>query len=253
MKAAGGDAALSVEGVHLRYGGLAALSGVALEVRAGQVSGLIGPNGAGKTSLFDVVTGLTRPNSGRVLLGGHDVTRKSPTRRARLGLARTFQRLELFGSLTVRENIQVAAEAALPFWHIGARSAEALADSQIERTGLEQVANARVDTLPTGSARLVEVARALATLPTVLLLDEPASGLDPGETAELAELLVRLAKEGLAVLLVEHDVDLVMRTCSTLTVLDRGRVIANGAPPEVRDLPIVQEAYLGTTSGGSTP
>jgi len=240
-----GSPALVVEGVELRYGGLTALRGVDLTVHHGQVDGLIGPNGAGKTSLFDVVTGLTRPTQGRILLDGHDITSKSATRRARLGLARTFQRLELFSSLTVRENIQVAAEATRSLGRTGSRSAEAFTTAQLARTGLTPVASVRVDTLPTGIARIVEVARALASEPTVLLLDEPASGLDPPESEALARLLDTLAADGLAVLLVEHDVDLVIRTCATLTVLDRGRVIASGDPGDVQRSAAVQQAYLG--------
>jgi len=243
-----GGPVLTVEGVGLRYGGLVALRGVDMTVHRGHVDGLIGPNGAGKTSLFNVITGLTRPTEGQVFLEGHDITRHSPTRRARLGIARTFQRLELFSSLTVRENVQVAEEAPRGVGRRGAQSAEALVTEQLERTGLMSVASARVDTLPTGTARIVELARALATEPRVLLLDEPASGLDPQETMALARLVESLAAEGLAVLLVEHDVDLVMRTCSTLTVLDRGRVIASGAPDAVQKMAIVQEAYLGSVA-----
>lgn len=246
----GGDgpppAVLTVERVTLHYGGLAALAEVNLAVHAGQVDGLIGPNGAGKTSLFDVITGLVRPDGGRVLLDGRDLTRLKPAARARRGIARTFQRLELFSSLTVRENIQVAAETARPAGRLGGRSAAALTDRQLDRTGLRRVAGARVDTLPTGVARLVELARALACEPRVLLVDEPASGLDPAESHELSSLLRSLAGDGLAVLLVEHDVELVLRTCTTLSVLDRGRVIAHGAPEEVRQMPAVQEAYLGS-------
>jgi len=246
-----GQPALELSSVRLAYGGLVALAGVDLTVHAGRVSGLIGPNGAGKTSLFDVVTGVTRPSAGRVLLHGRDVTRSRPASRARLGLARTFQRLELFSSLTVRENVAVAAEAAGPVrlrptpWHHVESQARRVVDEQLARVGLSAHASARVDTLSTGTARLVEVARALATRPTVLLLDEPASGLDPSETDRLASLLLALAADGIAVLLVEHDVELVMRVCSEIVVLDRGSVLAAGLPSVVRQQPAVVEAYLG--------
>jgi branched-chain amino acid transport system ATP-binding protein len=244
-------AALELRAIHLAYGGLVALADVDLTVRAAAVTGLIGPNGAGKTSLFDVATGLTRPSGGRVFVHGHDVTRSRPASRARLGLGRTFQRLELFSSLTVRENVAVAAEAAhrarmrLNGWHLVESEASTIVDRQLERVGLTESASARVDTLSTGTARLVEVARALAAEPTVLLLDEPASGLDPAESDRLATLLLGLAADGIAVLLVEHDVELVMRVCSEVVVLDRGSVLAIGPPAAVRQQPEVLEAYLG--------
>jgi branched-chain amino acid transport system ATP-binding protein len=222
-----------------------------MSVRAGAITGLIGPNGAGKTSLFDVVTGLTHPSAGRVLLHGRDVTRARPARRARLGLGRTFQRLELFSSLTVAENIAVAAEAAhrahlhRRLGHLVLSDASAVVERQLERVGLADVASARVETLSTGTARLVEVARALAAEPSILLLDEPASGLDGAETDRLANLLLELIGDGIAVLLVEHDVELVMRVCSEVIVLDRGSVLAIGTPESVRQQPAVREAYLG--------
>lgn len=243
--------ALELSSIRLAYGGLAALASVDLEVWPGVVTGLIGPNGAGKTSLFDVVTGLTAPSAGRVLLHGRDITRTRPARRAKLGLGRTFQRLELFSSLTVRENIAVAAEAAQTMqphrrsWHLVESGAHAVVEEQLERVGLLDVASERVDTLSTGTARLVEVARALAAGPAVLLLDEPASGLDPTESDRLAGVLLALAADGLAVLLVEHDVELVMRVCSQLFVLDRGSMLASGAPEAVRNQPEVRQAYLG--------
>jgi branched-chain amino acid transport system ATP-binding protein len=244
---------LEVRSVRLNYGGLTALSNVDLSIPAGQVTGLIGPNGAGKTSLFDVVTGLVRPSGGRVFLAGRDVTRAGPARRARLGLGRTFQRLELFASLTVRENVCVAAEAAHRCrvrprrWHLFDSEASDVADRQLAKVGLADLAHKRVDTLSTGTARLVEVARALAGSPRVLLLDEPASGLDADETARLSEVLAELAADGLAVLLVEHDVELVMAACATVTVLERGTVIASGPPEDVRQMPVVRQAYLGTS------
>ena len=237
-------ALLEVRGVEVRFGGHRALRGVDLDVEAGRVTGLLGPNGAGKTTLFDVVTGLRAPDAGRVLLDGRDVTRLAPHRRARLGVARTFQRLEVFGSLTVRENVLAAVEFGRHGGRAGRAAAEA--DDIVERLGLGPVAAQRADAVPTGSARLVELARALATRPRVLLADEPASGLDDAETDRLGALLVGLAGAGMAVLLVEHDVALVMRVSAVVTVLDAGAVLARGTPSEVRADPAVLTAYLGT-------
>jgi branched-chain amino acid transport system ATP-binding protein len=208
------------------------------------VTGLIGPNGAGKTTLFNVVTGLQRPTRGKVLLDGKDVTKAGPQRRAKGGLARTFQRLEVFGSLSTRENILVAAEVRRGLSRSGPRPSE-IADQLIERVGLGHVRNVQANVLSTGTARLLELARALASRPSVLLLDEPSSGLDSTESESLGDLLVALAGEGMAVLLVEHDMDLVMRVCDYLHVLDFGQLIAAGTTSQIQADPRVQEAYLG--------
>jgi branched-chain amino acid transport system ATP-binding protein len=238
-------ALLQVADVGVRFGGVQALAAVDLEVRPGQVTGLIGPNGAGKTTLFNVVCGLQRNHSGRVLLDGRDISGLPPHRRARLGIARTFQRLEIFGSLNVRENILVAAEIRRRFSR-DASNPRKVADELIELAGLKGVARVQADTLPTGTARLVEVARALATRPEVLLLDEPSSGLDDQETDALGALLATLSGEGMAILLVEHDMDLVMSISRTVYVLDFGRILTTGTPDEVRSNPEVKAAYLGT-------
>ena len=242
---------LQVDDVTLSFGGIRALGGVSLQAPAGQVTGLIGPNGAGKTTLFDVATGLRRPRAGRVHLDGRDVTRLGPAGRSRRGLSRTFQRLEVFGSLSVRDNVLLAAEVAhgLRGLHRAAR----LADELLERTGLGRVASRPAAELPTGTARVLEVARALATGPTTLLLDEPGSGLDEAESHALGDLLLAVAAEGTAVLLVEHDVDMVMRVCSTITVLDFGTVLAAGTPAQVQADPLVQQAYLGTAEPAAVP
>ena len=234
--------ALEVDSVTVGFGGRMALLDVDLAARAGEITGLIGPNGAGKTTLFNVVCGLQAPAQGRVRIGGQDVTRLAPYRRARQGLARTFQRLELFGLLTVRENVQVAARQA------GGDDPETATDGLLTRLGLDAVADQRADRLPTGHARVVELARALATRPKVLLLDEPASGQDEAETARFAAVLREVAAEGVAVVLVEHDIQLVMDVCQTIHVLDLGRVLATGTPSEVRGDAAVLAAYLGQVS-----
>ena len=237
-------AALEVADVTVRFGGRRALDGVTLGAEAGAVTGIIGPNGAGKTTLFDVVSGLRRPGHGRVRLAGADVTGLGPARRARRGLARTFQRLELFTMLSVRDNVAVAVETHRAWSGRGTEIPERV-DELLATVGLAERADDRVTALPTGQARLVEVARALATDPAVLLLDEPASGQTDDETARFAELLRRLAADGRAVVLVDHDMGLVMDVCDRLHVLDLGRVLASGEPAAIRDDPAVHAAYLG--------
>jgi branched-chain amino acid transport system ATP-binding protein len=240
--------ALDVRDATVRFGGNVALDGVSLTADAGHVTGLIGPNGAGKTTLFNVIGGLLRPSAGRILLGGTDITGLPTHARARLGLARTFQRLELFGVLTAHANVRVAADLARRRGHHEGRSADDVATGLLARVGLAAVADVRADQLPTGQARLVEVARALAAAPKVLLLDEPASGLDESETAALGSLLRALASDGLAVVLVEHDVPLVLSTCDVVHVLDVGRVLAVGSAEEIRNDPRVHDAYLGAVT-----
>lgn len=240
---------LEIQEVSVRFGGLAALSEVSLSAGEGAITGLIGPNGAGKTTLFNVVTGMQRPNTGTVRLDNRDLRGLSSYRRARLGLGRTFQRLELFGTLTVAENVGVAASIARRgVVKSRSRVIHEVREEVLERLGLTAVANDRADTLPTGTGRLVELARALATKPKVLLLDEPAAGQDTDETQRFSEVLRSLAKEGLAILLVEHDMELVMNVCHSVVVLDYGRVICTGTPAEIRADPEVQAAYLGTVS-----
>ncbi|HEX6165573.1 MAG TPA: ABC transporter ATP-binding protein [Acidimicrobiales bacterium] len=239
---------LEARDVSVRFGGKAALNDTTVLVERGSITGLIGPNGAGKTTLFNVVCGLLAPNAGRVLLDGRDITRKPPHRRARLGLARTFQRLELFTSLTVRDNVRVGGDIHNR-WSRGGRDTAAETERVIELTGLGAIADREVSEIPTGQARVVELARALMTQPTALLLDEPAAGQTDAETEAFGRLLRRLAADGLAICLVEHDMSLVMDVCETIHVLDYGRTIAIGTPTEVRDDPAVVEAYLGTPEG----
>jgi branched-chain amino acid transport system ATP-binding protein len=235
---------LEVREVTVRFGGNVALDYVSLSAAPGLVTGLIGPNGAGKTTLFNVITGLLPPSGGQVLIDGTNVSRVRPSSRARMGMARTFQRLELFSLLSVRENVRVAVDIR----RTGGGDPQGFVDHIIERVGLTDVADARVDSLSTGRARLVELARALATKPKVLLLDEPASGQDENETDTFGQLLRELAREGIAVVLVEHDMQLVMQVCDMIHVLDFGRIIAAGSPHEIQHDEAVLAAYLGTKS-----
>jgi branched-chain amino acid transport system ATP-binding protein len=235
---------LRVEEATVTFGGVRALDAIDLDIDSGTVTGLIGPNGAGKTTLFNVITGLQRTRRGRVLFEGRDITKRGPKQRARLGMGRTFQRLELFGSLSARDNVLVALESR----GVTGRSARQTADELLARVGLTAIADHQADVLPTGTARLLELARALAGEPKVLLLDEPSSGLDNAEGDRMGELLVDLAGAGMAILLVEHDMDLVMRVCSKIYVLDFGVMIASGTPAEVRADRNVQAAYLGTAA-----
>ncbi len=269
----GGTAALSVSEVAVRFGGVSALNDVSLQVEPGTVTGLIGPNGAGKTTLFNVISGLQVPDRGSVHLFETDVTTMKPHRRARLGLARTFQRLEIFGTLSASENVQVGLESTVKWWewrHLRrampwtrqggegatgpasgaeAPSSGSLATTTCERllegVGLAGLGHQQSSNMSTGLARMVELARALAIGPKLLLLDEPGSGLDEAESQALGDLLARLAAGGMAVLLVEHDMELVMRICDRIYVLDFGDIIASGSPESIRRDPMVQAAYLG--------
>jgi branched-chain amino acid transport system ATP-binding protein len=238
--------ALEVSGISMAFGGANVLSHVSLTVRSGAVTGLIGPNGAGKTTLFNIVSGLLAPKSGRIAIDGRDVTKAGPAARARRGLSRTYQRLELFTSLTVRDNIRVAGEIRNTWGRRGRIDVDAEAGRTIELVGLDDVADREVSELPTARARVVEVARALMTQPKVLLLDEPASGQTEHETEVFGRLLRQLVDErDLAICLVEHDVTLVMGTCELIHVLDYGEIIASGSPDDVKNDPVVVNAYLG--------
>jgi branched-chain amino acid transport system ATP-binding protein len=231
---------LEVSEVTVTFGGRRALDGVAIAAEQGHVTGLIGPNGAGKSTLFDVICGLRRPVTGRIHLDGRDVTRHGPARRARHGMARTFQRLELFGRLSVRENLLVAAELGPERRRAGSAVTEILT-----RLDLGEVADQPADALSTGTGRLVEVGRALAVRPRFLLLDEPAAGQDAEETRRFAALLRSLADEGTTIVLVEHDMSLVMGVCDEVYVLDLGKIISVGPPDVIRRDETVLAAYLG--------
>jgi len=250
---------LAAQDVIVRFGGVMALDGVSLAVPRGSTVGLVGPNGAGKTTLFGVLSGLLRPRSGSVLMNGADVTRRSPQARARGGLARTFQRMELFTELTVREHLVVARRVRegrqrfLGFFRdlsgFGERPGPGEEDAVNEilsLLGLEAVADRPAVSVPLGTGRLVEVGRALASEPSVVLLDEPSSGLDIHETEQLGDALRRVRQDrGTAFVLVEHNVEFVLELSDRVTVLDFGRVLTEGTPADVRDSPEVQAAYFG--------
>ncbi len=235
----------------MRFGGHLAVDDVSFEAGPGTITGLIGPNGAGKTTLFNIITGLLEPTKGQVRFDGRAITRLKPFKRARLGIGRTFQRLELFTSLSVGDNIRVAGEIRNR-WHKGRINVHAEADRIMELIGVDHLADREVTEIPTGMARRVELGRALMTHPKLLLLDEPASGQDETETQEFGELLQRLAAEGTGILLVEHDVSLVMAVCEYIHVLDFGRIIAAGIPSEIRANKLVLDAYLGAGTPDDT-
>jgi ABC-type branched-subunit amino acid transport system ATPase component len=246
---------LEIIDLTVAYGGNVAVSGVSLRAPRGGITGLIGPNGAGKTSTFNACSGLLRARRGIVRLFGTDVTAKSPAVRARLGLGRTFQRVEVCHAMTVRNNIKVGCEARAaglsPLRQLIAASREeraidvAVGDA-IERCGLGAIAESPLAALSTGQRRLVELARVLAGGFQLLLLDEPSSGLDEAETQRFGTVLVRaVADLGVGILLVEHDMDLVMGVCDHVHVLDFGQLVFDGTPSDTRSSPIVRAAYLG--------
>jgi ABC-type branched-subunit amino acid transport system ATPase component len=250
------EAGLEVEGLVVKFGGLMAVNNLSLAAPPHRLTGLIGPNGAGKTTTFNAITGLNRPTSGRVRLNGDDVTRLSAQGRAQRGLGRTFQRMELFDSLTVRENVALGREAGMagsnPLRFLASTVAQAKrvrheADEAMELTGIAALANRRPADLSTGQRRLVELARVVAGGFDILLLDEPSSGLDKSETERFGAILRMLVEErGAGILCVEHDMALVMSVCDYIYVLDFGQPIFEGTTTEVASSPIVRAAYLGS-------
>jgi branched-chain amino acid transport system ATP-binding protein len=249
---------LEVENVSLRYGGVAALDEVSFTVEEGEVVGLIGPNGAGKTSCIDALTGFQVHQGGHVRFGGRLLDGLGPHQRSRLGFVRTFQSLDLFDDLTTRENLLVAAST--PTWRSTItdalwpkRDEQRSLHEVIELVGLEPFIHRRPSELSNGERHRVALARALVSRPRLLLLDEPAAGLDSVESAELGRLLRSLPERGTSVLLVDHDMSLVMSVCDRIHVLDFGRIIASGTPSAVRSDPAVVAAYLGTGDGEVEP
>lgn len=246
-------ALLEIQNAVVKFGGITAVDDTSFTADPGVITGLIGPNGAGKTTTFNVITGLQPPTSGEVYFKGRRVTSAPPDKRAKMGMARTFQRLEAFGSLTVRENVMAAREI-----HAGPRAwfrtkVDPVVDELIEMIGLEDYQDVRADLVPTGVARLVELARALAIEPELLLLDEPSSGLDETETEQFGVLLKKLAAQGTAIVMVEHDMNLVFAVCDHIHVLEFGRIIAAGTPVEIRSSALVQKAYLGNLDEADVP
>jgi len=249
---------LRADGITVRFGGLTAVDEATIEVPERGFVGLIGPNGAGKTTLFNSISGFISPTAGRVLFGDRDITRFGASKRARLGIGRTFQKLELFGRMSVFDNLMVAAESAeskldivsdllsLPRRHSEETRCARIAEEMLDMLDLGWARERRAADLPVGHARLLELGRALCTKPSVLLLDEPSSGLDSEETKAFGRLLRRVNDEiGVGILLVEHDMDLVMEVCKMLYVLDFGRMIATGTPSQIVKDPAVRTAYLG--------
>lgn len=248
---------LELHDLEVRFGGLVAVDGVTIHAPEGQIAGLIGPNGAGKTTIFDACTGLTKATKGKVAIAGADISRRGPSVRARRGLGRTFQKMELFETLTVRENVEAGAEGVMagfnPLSHMFARPGQApqiqgSAEQAMALCGITDLADLPVVSLSTGQRRLVELARCLAGSFGFLLLDEPSSGLDQTETAEFAEILKHVVQvRGIGILLVEHDMGLVLDVCQRVYVLDFGKLIFEGTPEEIVASRVVQAAYLGDT------
>ena len=243
---------LEVRGVSKAFGSLVAVDSVSLAVDSGELRAIIGPNGAGKTTFFNLITGFFPPTLGQILLDGHDITRANATRRVEMGLARTFQVTEIFPELTVRENVQVAVEAATGFrlrpWITRAEAARVRdrIDELIVATGLTTQANRLVGELSHGDQRAAEIAMALALRPRILLLDEPTAGMGEQETYQIAGLIRRLHKQSqYTIVLIEHDMRVVFNLADRIMVLDQGRPLAEGTPAEIAVDPAVQTAYLG--------
>jgi branched-chain amino acid transport system ATP-binding protein len=258
------DLILEVRDVTLRFGGVTSLSGVTLTQRRGEILSVIGPNGAGKTSLFNCITGVYQPQEGEITLHGERgdtrLVGRKPAAVTRLGVARTFQNIRLFNALSAVENVKIGVEARQHTGPVGAmlrlprtrreeRESDARAFELLEFVGLRHRANELAASLPYGDQRRLEIARALATSPQLLLLDEPAAGTNPSEKLELAELIQTIQRDtGTTILLIEHDMKLVMSVATSVVVLNFGKVIAAGAPHQVQSDPAVIEAYLGSAA-----
>lgn len=247
---------LEVSGITQIFGGVTALEDVSFTVAKGAITGVIGPNGAGKTTLFNIVTGIYTQTAGRVFLKGSDVSGLPPEKLARLGMVRTFQNIELFGGMTVLENVMVglhtksssgllACSLRMPWSRLEEKKIRAGALKWLEFTGITDLADVTAGNLPFGKGRLLEIARALAVEPEIILMDEPAAGLNSHETSDLARLIQRIRDLGITVVLVEHDMELVMDICDRIVVLNLGRKLAEGTPREIQENHEVIAAYLG--------
>ncbi|MEW6229014.1 MAG: ABC transporter ATP-binding protein [Bacillota bacterium] len=251
------EVVLTLDHVTIKFGGLVAVNDFCLEVRKGELVGLIGPNGAGKTTVFNIVTGQYEPTSGRVIFGGKDITGWRPDLITEAGIARTFQNVRLFTGLTVLDNVLVSQHLRLKSSFLSAAfrlpgyvreedGSRVKAMELLERVGLADLANEQAGGLPYGQQRRLEIARALATNPRLLLLDEPAAGMNPEETTRLMRFICRIRDEfGLTIFLIEHDMRLVMGICERIRVIDYGLSIAEGTPEEIQSNPRVIAAYLG--------
>jgi branched-chain amino acid transport system ATP-binding protein len=254
---------LELKDISIRFGGVQALDEVTFSLKHGEILGLIGPNGAGKTTMFNCVSGVLKPNTGTITYEGQNIGALKPHKRARLGIARTFQNLQLWGAMTVLENLMVPLDAFAPRGMIGdslrlpraryeEHRAEELAHAVLHFLGISEHADVAAGSLPVGLQRRVELGRALCLRPKLLLLDEPAAGLDAAETAELAALLPQIRERfGITMLLVDHDMALVMRACDYIYVLDFGKLISEGPPKRVGEDPEVIKAYLGEQEGAA--
>jgi len=247
---------LEVSGITQIFGGVTALDSVSFSMSKGDITGVIGPNGAGKTTLFNIITGIYRQSAGTVLLEGKDVTGLPPGKLARLAMVRTFQNIELFGGMTVLENVMVgmhtrssagllACALKMPWSISEERRISVGALKWLEFAGIADLADHTAGSLPFGKGRLLEIARALAVEPRIILMDEPAAGLNSQETFALAQLIKRIRDLGITVVLVEHDMELVMDICDRIVVLNLGRKLAEGTPREIQESPEVIAAYLG--------
>jgi ABC-type branched-subunit amino acid transport system ATPase component len=247
---------LKLNGITKVFGGLTALEDVSFAVEGGSITGVIGPNGAGKTTLFNIVTGLYTQTTGNVILDGQDISFLETERLAALGLVRTFQNVELFRQMTVLENVMVGLHTKsksgilssafrLPGQKKEEKNIQEKSREWLEFTGLADLADLTAGSLPFGKGRLLEISRALAAKPKIILMDEPAAGLNSRETAQLASLIRKISESGVTVVLVEHDMDLVMDVCQSIVVLNLGKKLAQGTPREIQENPDVIAAYLG--------
>ena len=249
---------LKTSGLGIQFGGLKAVDEFNFEIGEGQLFGLIGPNGAGKTTIFNLLTGVYKPTSGKILLDGVSLNKKSPTQITQMGIARTFQNIRLFKEMSVIDNVKVGLHHSheysllssilhLPSYFKGEEKMDQKARELLAVFGLEEFADVKASNLPYGKQRQLEIARALATSPKLLLLDEPAAGMNPTETAELMETIALIRnKFDISILLIEHDMKLVMGICEKICVLNFGTVLAFGSPDEIRNNPEVVAAYLGS-------
>ena len=247
---------LEIQAITQVFGGLTALCDVSFTIRQGDITGVIGPNGAGKTTLFNIISGIYRQTSGRILLQEKDITGLPPERLARLGIVRTFQNIELFGQMSVLDNVKVGLHTKsrsglfscsfkLP-WHLAEeRRITESARQWLDFCGIFVLAGQRADSLPFGKGRLLEIARALASEPSIIFMDEPAAGLNSRETQDLASLIRKIREAGITVVLVEHDMELVMDVCDRILVLNLGEKLAEGTPREIQENTSVIAAYLG--------